>query len=888
MIRIKNRGTVANLARRSLRSAGTRNRVAVAAIALTTLLFAALFTISGTLVDSFQQQTFRQVGGSAHGTFKNVTEEQLKTLRDDPLIVRSGARLLLGMPERAPFNKVHAELSYMDKNCAASYFCTPDHGVLPEEGTRQIACDTRILSLLGVEPKPGARVFLTYTIGDGAGAGKEVSDTFTLCGWWEYDPASSASMALVPLSYVKEQLSGYQSAGGSDTTGTWDLNIFLKSSRHIERDLDTILENHGFQNVRPGKDNYIAVGVNWAYVGAQLAGRADRGTIAAIAGLLALIMLTGYLIIYNIFQISVAGDIRFYGLLKTIGTTPRQLRAVIHRQALTLSAAGIPIGLALGWLTGRALVPAVLRTLDTYTGVSASVNPLIFLSAAAFSLLTVLISCARPGRMAGRVSPVEAVRWTEGGAKPAKTAAARRSRRASPARMALANLGRSRKRTVLVVLSLSLAVALLEITCIFTGGFDMDKYTGHFTASDFVLGSAGYFRHSGSFDADKAVPQSAIDAVEEQGGITKSGRIYGFTGSADTLVTKQQFQSTLPDWLSEDDREQMTRQAKQNNGCYSQSLQLYGMENAPLDRLRVVEGSLADLKDSGKNAIAAVYWTDDYDKPKTHTNWVKVGDQITVRYVDEVEYRSRETGKRIADPDQTDESCTVEVTKSHTATYTVAALVTVPNAMNYRYYGSPEFVLNAGVFQRDTHTSNIMTYLFDTKKSADAPMEQFLKNYTQTVNPLLDYESKATYAAQFNGFRSMFLLVGGALSGVITLVGVLNFFNAVLTSIFTRRREFAMLQAVGMTGRQLKTMLVWEGVLYALLSGGLSLALSLLLGPLLGKVMNGTFWFFTYRFTLIPVMAEIPVFLALGAALPLLAYRPIARQTIVERLRGVE
>jgi putative ABC transport system permease protein len=208
--------------------------------------------------------------------------------------------------------------------------------------------------------------------------------------------------------------------------------------------------------------------------------------------------------------------------------------------------------------------------------------------------------------------------------------------------------------------------------------------------------------------------------------------------------------------------------------------------------------------------------------------------------------------------------------------------------MNYRYYGSPEFVLNAGVFQRDTHTSNIMTYLFDTKKSADAPMEQFLKNYTQTVNPLLDYESKATYAAQFNGFRSMFLLVGGALSGVIALVGVLNFFNAVLTSIFTRRREFAMLQAVGMTGRQLKTMLVWEGVLYALLSGGLSLALSLLLGPLLGKVMNGTFWFFTYRFTLIPVMAEIPVFLALGAALPLLAYRPIARQTIVERLRGVE
>ena len=46
---------------------------------------------------------------------------------------------------------------------------------------------------------------------------------------------------------------------------------------------------------------------------------------------LLLVIFTGYLIIYNIFQISVAGDIRFYGLLKTIGTTPRQLKRIIRQ-----------------------------------------------------------------------------------------------------------------------------------------------------------------------------------------------------------------------------------------------------------------------------------------------------------------------------------------------------------------------------------------------------------------------------------------------------------------------------------------------------------------------------------------------------------------------------
>ena len=42
--------------------------------------------------------------------------------------------------------------------------------------------------------------------------------------------------------------------------------------------------------------------------------------VIAVAAMLLLIMFTGYLIIYNVFQISVTNDIRFYGLLKTIGT----------------------------------------------------------------------------------------------------------------------------------------------------------------------------------------------------------------------------------------------------------------------------------------------------------------------------------------------------------------------------------------------------------------------------------------------------------------------------------------------------------------------------------------------------------------------------------------
>lgn len=97
------------------------------------------------------------------------------------------------------------------------------------------------------------------------------------------------------------------------------------------------------------------------------------------------------------------------------------------------------------------------------------------------------------------------------------------------------------------------------------------------------------------------------------------------------------------------------------------------------------------------------------------------------------------------------------------------------------------------------------------------------------------YESKATARSEFAQFRQMFLLIGGILCAIIGLVGLLNFFNAMMTGILSRRREFAVLQAVGMTNRQLKTMLIYEGLFYAMSSVAAAFILSLAVGPLAGK-----------------------------------------------------
>lgn len=883
-MKVSNRKCVRHLAWKSLLASRTRNLIAIVAIALTTMLFTSLFTIALSINEGFQQSNFRQVGGFSHGGFKYMTQAQFNELKDDPLISQWGERRYLGMPTETPFNKSHVEVSFADANEAHWMFCDPVEGSLPQEGTDQAATDTHVLELLGIKPEIGAEFTLTFDVD-----GHETTQTFTLCGWWEYDEAIVANHVLIPESRVNEVLAevGVDPDNPDDgMTGRWNLDVMLKSgSRHIEQDLNQILENHGYQSENAG-DNYIDTGVNWGYTGARMSDLVDPMTVIAIVAVVLLIIFTGYLIIYNVFQISVAGDIRFYGLLKTIGTTPRQLRRIIRLQALSLSAVGIPIGLVLGWLIGGQLTPVIVARLNGIMPMT-SVSPWIFAISAAFALLTVLISCRKPGRMAARVSPVEAVRYTEGGSEKTR-AKGRKARKVSPFTMAWANLGRSKGKTVVTVLSLSLAVVLLTVTVNFAGGFDMDKYVSNFTASDFIVANAGKFQTSTVFSDEQALPQSAIDAINAQGGITSSGVVYGQTFGALEYVTEDWFRQNKQHFYTPEEMDNLIRLTDRNEaGLLADSVQLSGMSPFALDHLTVLEGDLSALYEPGSRAIAAVYFEDEYGNVDRNSHWARLGDTVTLRYVEENEYYDPDTGEVWASlEDVPDGANWVErPVQYRDVDYTVAALVAVPFALSYRYYGSDEFILNDQTFVQDSGTDSVMYYAFDTTDEANAAMESFLADYTENVNPELDYESKATYAGEFESMRSMFLLLGGALSFIVGLVGVLNFFNAILTGIIARQRELAVLQAVGMTGRQLRAMLIWEGLLYALGAAGLALILTLTLGPIAFQAVEGLFWFFTYHLNLTPFLFIIPLFALLGVCIPVLTGHVMAKRTVVERLR---
>ena len=880
---VKNRKCIRKLSWRSLWASRKRNIIAIIAIALTALLFTSLFTIVMSINSSYENYTFRQVGGYSHGTFKEVTQEQAQAIAGHPKVKAVGVRTTIGFMDSGVFAKVPAEVSCMDENCTQWSFAEPTTGHMPQSG-KEITMDTAALKLLGIQPELGTKITLTYTVGDQNQLSYEKTDTFTLVGWWDYDDICPVHYVNISEEYARAVEAEGMAAGMAPFRT--DLNVMMASSLDIRGQMEQVDLDLGYTWETRGEENSVRIGVNWGYTSAQLGESIDATTLIAIIAFLALVIFTGYLIIYNIFQISVTGDIRFYGLLKTIGVTPRQLKRIIRQQALFLCIVGIPVGLLLGYGVGASLTPVVMARTTLGVGVSTvSTSPLIFFASALFALITVLLSCARPGKIASKVSPVEATKYTEIVKSKKKQ---RTTRGAKVHQMAFANLGRNKRKTALVVISLSLSVVLLNMLVTFTGGFDMEKYLAKLTCADFIVSSTDYFRYNYS---SSYISQEQIEQIEGNTAPSLSGCGYTLTGYFPYgWMSEEHWLQDMMHFTSEENARAMLEQSNRRGDLVGQSAMMEGLDDSLFDKLTVVEGDISPMFQKDTNAIAVVVNTDDYGNVGNLDFYPPVGSTQTITYIDEGYYIDSRTGN-LCDENTPAEYVQLQLSSSHDVDYTVCAYVIVPYSMSSRHYSTGySFVLPIEKLNHDSeHESIPMFYLFDTPDDiSEASAENYLADLTADNLSGLMYESKATLRAEFEGFQTMFLLLGGLLCAIIGLIGVLNFFNAIMTGILSRKREFAVLQAVGMTNKQLKAMLIYEGLFYSLSSAVAALALSFILNPLVGDLLENMFWFFSAKFTIVPVLLAIPVFALLGWLIPYAMYAHAAKYSIVEQLRDTQ
>lgn len=845
MLKVKNKKAVKNLARKSFKANRSRNIIGVMAIALTAILFTTLFTLGIGTINALQQATMRQAGGDGHAVAKYIDDETYNKLKDHPLVAEIAYdRILSDEVENDCFLKRRAEFWYYDDVGLKLGFVDLAGGHKPQAENEVIA-DTTTLELLGVPQKVGAPLTLNLNI-----RGESVTRDFVLAGWWQSDPAFNVGQIFSSRAYVDAHQDELVNTYYDDysLTGAICSYIMFKNSFNLESKLEQVITESGY-SLNEEDPNYVASNVNWAYMSASMG--SDPTTLAALLGGLALIILTGYLIIYNIFQISVTKDIRFYGLLKTIGTTKKQIAGIIRHQALLLSIIGIPIGLVAGFFIGKAMVPLMVNS-SSYAGTQFTVSPSpwIFVFSTLFALVTVFISTLKPGRMAGAVSPVEAARYTEGGNIKAKKLK-KTANGAKLHRMALANLGRNKKRTILVILSLCLSLVLLNTVFTISRSIDMDKYVSKFNDTDFLVAHGDYFGYHFT-GVENQTEEGLISTIEQQPEFKEGGRFYGGSQAGFAVADPK---NTTQDYNMNDEGDFV---------C-----EVYGADDFPLMDLDLIDGELDYDKLMTGDYILEGVWLDDYNKVDMTTKNFEVGDKVTLG-----RYTRDDQGN---------------ILTYETREFTVLGHVAIKYFTNSDGIGwDYNFYLPSAVYKTMVEQPAVMSYVFDVEKGTENEMEAFLKDQTENAFITMSYSSKATAVASFDEMRYTLMMVGGALTAIIGLIGILNFINAILTGIITRRREFAMLQAIGLTRKQLKKLLIFEGLYYAVGTGFFALIFGVIFSLIVVKPLVNTFWFTSFQFTLWPIVVVLPVLLLLGIAIPALCYGTIQRHTIVEQLRDTE
>ena len=846
---------IRTLTNRSFRANKTRNLIAVSAIVLTTVMFTSLFVLSQSMIENMRNMNFQQAGYNSHLSSGTMTDADAEKIIAHEAVRGYGKSTVLGVAENKELTGRQVEIRYADENYARSSFSYPQTGSMPVQ-ENEIALDTITLDKMGLPYELGQEITLEWR--RDLNTDEYTASTFVLSGYWDGNSAAMASMAWVSEDFVQSQCAGIdqeaQLADGQ-ILGTVMLHLDLYSDSDLEGAADQILADTGLSDV--------SLSPNAAYDDTM--NQNIIREVLPMAICMVLVFASGYLIIYNIFQISVASDIRFYGRLKTLGTTKKQLKKIIYGQGNRLSLIGIPIGLVIGYLLGVVLVPVMIT--GTVGEAKAAAGPYIFIGSAVFACLTVLISCMKPAKIAGKISPMEALRYTDASTK-SKRKIKKSAAGASIPKMALANLGRNKKRTITVICSLTLGLVLLSCVYAKNASFDIDKYMSQTVISDFEVEDSSISSAFGTYNPyGTTISSELVQDIEGLSGLEATGRLYS------QVFTHQIGDSALENiqtYYNADDRlayieatdaglAEAYHDMIESGECTSI---LYGVDGLILDVFaqdgRILDGTFEpdQFLSGGYVVMEAATGAEDSEKERQPT--YSVGDMV------ELNGQQYEVMAIVAD------------------------ISTITEGVNSSTQDFLSFYLPADTFRSMYPDNTLRKLFFDVAEEYQPQAEEMLIDYRDNVDPSLNYTAKSTLTRHYQEQTRANTVMGFAISLIIAFVGILNFINSMLTVIVSRQKEFAMIQSIGMTKRQLRSMLIDEGLYYA----GSTLLASYALGALavgIGvRMMVDADWTATFHFTLLPLVICTPVLLVFAILIPYICFRNLEKQSIVERLRATD
>ena len=410
------------LAKKSLQSEKRRNLMVVIAVALA----AFLICFTGIVSTSLTQMQRNQVVDTYEAVWLGVEENDIETLKGLPEFERVGGYYMLG--EELSEQGYHASYVYCDAQMMeiAKAQMNLLEGRVPEKAN-EVVVSEYFLSTYGNNAKIGDTVTLDTESFHGDYVVTGITDSV--------NEKEANTCAIILSNAALTEWNGFDPAG-------YRAYVHFKNSDQLGEELMTsycreIAEEYQLPMPKMNSKYFAYASKSFDF--------------ALMAGVIAIVLIGGYIVIQSIFRISINDKIKSYGQLRTIGATPKQIKRIVKNEGRKLGSIGILIGTVLGVCGGFLLFS---KGFNAVSYVATVILTLIS------SWIMVSVSIRKPVKIAAGISPIEAVRFT-----PAQKDIRSRKKniKLNPVSMGIANFKRDRKKTISIVASLSIGGILLMV-----------------------------------------------------------------------------------------------------------------------------------------------------------------------------------------------------------------------------------------------------------------------------------------------------------------------------------------------------------------------------------------------------------------------------------------
>ena len=810
----------------NMRHYKSKNILIGIAIILTTLLLFVIPSIGKDMVE-VNFAVINKIYPTWHALYRNVDESTVMKLAAHHDVKTYGLRSDAGYMN---LEDATVSMMYMDRTGMELYKVKLKEGQLPQK-ENDIVVSKGILEALGQNGKIGDTITVPYQILKDDGLDYTKEKDFRICGFLADNESSKEQKqytSLVSEAFLKAEIPVEQ------VKYRFLLQVNGQKGNTTADYTETI------QNIaRQFGISEDDMNINKEYLAANYV---DPATIPVIVGIMLIVVLAGIITIYSVYYVSMNQRVREFGKLKAIGATKRQLRQIVLREGMGVALFAIPIGLLIGTVAVKVVLlqfvehakdSNVLIT-EAYKVVAKGEVQLyywwIYLLAIAVTLCTVYLSLMKPMRMAAKVSEIEAMRY-QGGSKRQKS-----SRKGyqflNIGRLTKRNLAENKKKSTITIVSMAV-----------TGIFVMMVAT--------VLSCANPMESAKS----SIVGQYEISPIVESG--NKEHPEYEWAEVQKNNPLNEGLKQQIEE-LDGVERVDVFTALKVSGGPFEEKIGTEFINGVPEEyaeelKKGITEGNVTyeELKSGDKVILdrALRHWYPD----------IKVGDKLKLN---------------IHDGDNTFQK---EIEVAAIGEYGTG--LTNYNCLIMAKEGAEKLTIN--------NSSSYFQVIAD--KDYDEALEASLQAIVDGSGRL----QMRTWKNEYDTWENAIQMTRGACYAFIIIlaaISIMNLINTMINSVHVRKKELGMMQAIGMSDRQLMKMLQLEGIFYTVGTLIISIGVGSLAGyPLfLYAKRTGMFDISTYHY---PVTAAIIIILTLFVIQMLLAIfiaKSVRKDSLIERIRFSE